>query len=352
MLRLKISLLLLLTLTLLWLIGSLLMPILPPFLIGMLLAYIGDPLVDKLERRPLSRTRSVTIVFAAISVISLGILLVIVPLLQQQLAILLARIPEYISYFQNHWIPVLTQWIPVDEELFSLNSLLNQLKPNIEQTGQAFSSIFALISGSGMALIYWVTNLLLLPLVTFYMLRDWDIWIAFLARWIPRPIHPTVVKLMQESDSMLGAFFRGQLLVAMLLGTIYSIGLWWVGLEFSLLIGMVAGLVSIAPYLGFIVGIALASIAALLQFHDWTPLLSIVAVFSIAQLIEGFFLTPWLLGDKLGLHPVLVLFAIMAGGELFGFWGILLALPVTAVLAVWLRHGSRAYLNSSWYLAP
>ncbi len=330
--------------------GQAVAPILPPFILGALLAYIGDPLVDRLELRGLSRNQAVALVFAILSLLVLGLLLVIVPLLQQQLATLIARLPDYLNTVQQQGLPKLARWLHLPNDALSLAALLQPLKSaGLQQTQQTVGSIFSLLSSSGLAVIYWIGHLLLLPVVTFYLLRDWDRLVAAIGRLIPRPLYPTLLWMAQEADTMLGAFFRGQLTVALLLGGIYSIGLWWVGLEFSLLIGLIAGMVSIAPYLGFVVGILLSTVAALMQFHDWSPLLPIVMVFTVAQLLEGFLLTPLLLGNKLGLHPLLVLLAVLAGGELAGFWGVLVALPVAAVLAVWLRRAIGCYLESSWY---
>jgi predicted PurR-regulated permease PerM len=166
---------------------------------------------------------------------------------------------------------------------------------------------------------------------------------------IPRRYEATVARLATASDEVLGAFLRGQLTVMLALGTIYSVGLWLVGLELALLIGMLAGLVSFVPYLGFIVGILAAGLAALMQFGDLLPLLYVVIVFMVGQAVEGMLLTPLLVGEKIGLHPVAVIFAVLAGGQLFGFFGILLALPVASVVMVLLRYTHERYVGSSLY---
>jgi predicted PurR-regulated permease PerM len=187
------------------------------------------------------------------------------------------------------------------------------------------------------------------PVVTFYLLRDWDLLVAKIHDLLPRRIEPVVNTLARESDEVIGAFLRGQVIVMVALGVLYSTGLAVIGLEFSLLIGMLAGLVSFVPYLGLITGILVASIAALLQFHSLLSLIPVFIVFGIGQLISDFLLTPKLVGDRIGLHPVAVLFAVLAGGHLFGFLGILLALPVAAVIAVLLRHAQDEYLKSVFY---
>jgi len=186
-------------------------------------------------------------------------------------------------------------------------------------------------------------------LVAFYLLRDWDLLVAKVRDLLPRHIEPTISKLARESDGVIGAFLRGQFIVMSALGVIYSVGLSLIGLEFSLLIGLLAGLISFVPYLGLITGVLAASVVALLQFHSFLSIVWVLAVFGIGQLISDFLLTPLLVGDRIGLHPVAVMFAVLAGGHLFGFFGILLALPVAAVIVVILRHVLNEYLNSNFY---
>jgi len=180
-------------------------------------------------------------------------------------------------------------------------------------------------------------------------MRDWDILVEKIFHLLPRHIEPLIKKLALQSDEVLGAFLRGQIIVMASLAGIYSIGLWIAGLELALLVGLLAGLVSFVPYLGFIVGILAAIIASLIQFHDMSLLIPIALVFGIGQLLESLLLTPLLVGDKIGLHPVAVIFAIMAGGQLFGFVGILIALPVSAVIMVLLRHIYQSYVSSNIY---
>jgi predicted PurR-regulated permease PerM len=210
-------------------------------------------------------------------------------------------------------------------------------------------TIFSSVTKSGLSIIAWLGNLVLIPVVTFYLLRDWDILIARIHELLPKQYKSVITKLAKESDQTLSAFLRGQFLVMLVLGLMYSIGLWFIGLELALLIGMMAGLVSFVPYLGFILGIVAASIAMLLQTHELFQLLPVLIVFGIGQVLEGMLLTPLLVGDKIGLHPVAVIFAILAGGQLFGFVGILLALPVAAVIAVVLRHMHGEYRASAYF---
>ena len=192
-------------------------------------------------------------------------------------------------------------------------------------------------------------NFALIPVVAFYLLRDWDLLVERIHNMIPRQFEVTAVNLIKECDEVLSAFMRGQLLIMFLLGCIYALGLSIIGLDLALLIGMLAGLASLVPYLGFIVGILAASIAAVLQFQEPLPLLYVLLVFGFGQLLEGSVMTPMLVGDRIGLHPVAVIFAILAGGQLFGFVGVLLALPIAAVIMVFVRHIYDRYKDSHYY---
>jgi len=185
--------------------------------------------------------------------------------------------------------------------------------------------------------------------ITFYLLRDWDKLMAQIHDLFPRRFAGTVAKLAGEADDVLGAFMRGQFYVMLAQGVIYSVGLWMVDLELALVIGMMAGLVSFVPYMGVITGVTFACMSALLQFQDVVHLLPVLIVFAVGQSIEGMVLTPWLVGNKIGLHPVAVMFAVLTGGRLFGFLGVLLALPVASVIMVLLRHVHERYTFSGFY---
>jgi predicted PurR-regulated permease PerM len=182
------------------------------------------------------------------------------------------------------------------------------------------------------------------------LMRDWDHLLTRLDQLIPRPQINVVRQLTAAGDEMLAAFIRGQFLVMILLGIFYAVGLGLVGLDMALIIGLIAGLASIVPYLGFILGLLMATIAAAYQFQDWVHPVYVLTVFILGQILEGSLLTPWLVGDRIGLHPVAVIFAVLAGGQLFGFIGVLLALPVAAVLMVLVRYWLGRYLASGFYL--
>ncbi|MGH8501320.1 MAG: AI-2E family transporter [Gammaproteobacteria bacterium] len=331
-----------------WLL-YILSPILTPFLIAALLAYLGDPVVDRLERLALPRTLAVVVVFAGFVVLLAAIIIVLVPVISAQIKALADAVPGYLDWINTTLIPWLQRRLDVNISAIDLAALKNTLSANFREAGSAAANILSYITQSGAVLLGWMFNLLLIPMVVFYLLRDWDRIVAAINALLPRHIEPTVSGLARESNEVLGAFLRGQLLVMMALGVIYSLGLWLIGLEFALLIGMVAGLVSFVPYLGVIVGLALASVAMMFQTQDLLQLVWIALVFAVGQTLEGMVLTPWLVGDRIGIHPVMVIFAVLAGGQLFGFFGVLLALPVASVLAVLARYARRRYVESALY---
>lgn len=330
----------------------LLQPVLTPFLAAAALAYLGDPAVDRLQARGLNRTWAVVVVFTLLVLILLVLLFLLLPLLSHQLGALLAKLPGMLAWLEQNALPWLQAHLGLELAGLELETLRGQLAAHWQQAGDLARAVIVQATRSGMALLTWAANLALIPVVTFYLLRDWDSIMARLAALLPRRAAPTVITLARECDAVLAAFVRGQLLVMLALGTVYALGLWAVGLELALLIGLGAGLASIVPYLGFFVGIAAATVAALFQFDGWLPVLLVWGVFMIGQVLESTVLTPLLVGDRIGLHPVAVIFAVLAGGQLFGFLGILLALPVAAVIAVLLRHVHARYLESSLYDGP
>lgn len=327
----------------------LLSPILTPFLVGAFLAYLGDPLVDRLEGWKLSRTLSVTTVFVAIFLLVLLFFLFLVPVLETQVKLFISTVPRYLDWGVNMLGPYLNENFGVDPSVLEMDRLKGVIASHWKETGGFIRNAIQTISKSGFVVLGWVANLALIPIITFYLLRDWDRMVAYIDDLLPRSIEPLVAKLARESDDVLGAFLRGQLLVMMALACIYALGLWLVGLEFALLIGLIAGLVSFVPYLGLIVGVGVAGVAILFQTQDVFNLFWVFAVFGVAQVIEGTVLTPLLVGERIGLHPVTVIFAVLAGGQLFGFFGVLLALPVAAVLAVIMRHVHETYKQSQIY---
>lgn len=327
-----------------------LLPILAPFLVSILLAYMGDPVVDFLERYKISRTWGVVFVFIFLSLVLLVLLLVLVPMIGRQLVSLYELTPQLIDWLQGSALPWLQVQLGVSADLSSLDSLKQMLNENLGKTTDLAQLLLSKVTSSSLAFLGWLANMLLIPVVTFYLLRDWDLLVDKLRRLLPRQKEALTVQLVGECHEVLGAFMRGQLLVMLGLGVVYAIGLMGLGLELGLLIGLLAGLASLVPYMGFIVGIGAALVAGLFQFGlNPYPILGIVAVFAVGQLLESMLLTPLLVGDRIGLHPVAVIFAILAGGQLFGFTGVLLALPVAAVIMVLLRHVHELYKESNIY---
>ena len=323
----------------------LLAPVLMPFAVAAMLAYLSDPLADRLERLGLGRTLAVSIVFVVLILVIAAALLLLVPLIARQVENLVQNFPRYVEWGRDTALPWLQAKLHLDPKAFDTDRLVDQIKQHIGSIG----SVLGTLSRSGMGVVAWLTNLVLIPVVWFYLLRDWDRLVAWIDRMLPRSIQPTVAHLARESDAVLGAFVRGQLLVMLVLAIYYGVALTLVGISVGPLIGMVAGLLSFVPYLGFITGFVAAIIASLVQHGDWMHLLMVVGVFVVGQLLEGYVLVPRLVGEKIGLHPVAVIFAVLAGGYLFGFLGVLLALPAASVILVLLRYLAQRYQLSDLY---
>jgi len=327
----------------------LLAPVLTPFAVAALLAYLGDPIADRLQGKHVSRTLAVALVFLLMTLGVLLLVVMLIPMIERQVTRLVERLPVYLAWARETLLPWIETRFGLETTGFDGSSAVELLKTHWQQAGGLASTLVGQVSRSGMTVVLWLTNLLLIPVVTFYLLRDWDTLVERVRSLLPRAIEPTVSRLGRESDTVLSAFLRGQLLVMLSLGAIYSVGLSLVGIELALLIGMTAGIVSFIPYLGAIVGVAAGLVAAMVQFGDWWHVVLVLAVFGTGQAVESFLLTPLLVGDRIGLHPVAVIFAIMAGGHLFGFLGVLLALPVAAVVMVLLRYMHERYADSTLY---
>lgn len=332
----------------------LLAPILTPFLVGALLAYLADPSVRQLMRLRIPRIVSIILVFTILISLIVLFFLFLIPLLTDQINDLVQEIPNIAAWIQNNVVPwFVTHFNAV--HTFNLNEFKTDFTDVLakggllSKAGGVLTWTWTAILKSSAALMSWFLNIILVPVVTFYLLLDWDRLVKGLRDLLPRKVEPVVVKLVKESDEVLSAFFRGQLLVMLCLGIAYAVGLSLVGLKLGIMIGVFAGLLSIVPYLGFIAGVTAASIAAVVQFGDMKAILPVLLVFILANLFDAFFLTPNLVGDRIGLHPVAVIFAVLAGGSLFGFFGVLLALPVAAVTMVWLRYLHERYQHSKIY---
>ena len=324
---------------------------LAPFVVAALLAYLSDPAVDALEARGLKRTTGVVIVMTVMILALLMLSGLVVPLLIKQVIHFIQQIPDYVHWMQDKLLPYLKLHLGVELDGVEVARLRELLSENWQKAGGMLQSLLAGATTSTVSFFIWLGNVVLVPVVFFYLLRDWDVMIDSIASLVPRPWLAMVSKLALECNEVISAFLRGQLIVMMALGTVYSIGLTIIGVDLALFLGTLAGLASIVPYLGAFVGILSATVAAYIQFQDWLPLIYVALVFGIGQTLEGMVLTPWLVGEKIGLHPVAVIFSIMAGGQLAGFTGVLLALPVAAVLMVFVRHLHDEYKGSGLYNA-
>jgi len=328
----------------------LLSPILTPFLLAVILAYMGDPLVDRLEAKHIPPTLGVLIVmFLLIGLMTL-IVVILVPLFEQQAATLMQRYPQHLEALSSYITPWLRR-LGIEFEL-DIQGMEQALMENLPAAKSFAAKLIPTLTTSGLALVEFVINLVLVPVVLFYVLRDWDSIITRIGETIPIRARDETISMARDVDKVLGQFLRGQSSVMLLQSVFYVTGLWLVGLDFALPIGILAGLLCFVPYLGAIVGFVLATLAGLIQFQSFGGLIPVWTVFFLGQLLEGMVVTPWLVGDRIGLHPVLVIFALLAFGQLFGFFRVLLALPASAVLAVGFKYLHRKYTDSALYSEP
>jgi len=324
-------------------------PILAPFIIAAASAYIGDPFVDYLERLKLSRTLAVGVVFTLMTLFIIILALIFLPLLIKQIDLLQQYIPYMIQWLDKDLMPRVYGFLGVDSDTELLAAANNAIATNWEKISDVITVLITQATQSSLAIIGLLAGLMMIPVVTFYLLRDWDVLMAHIADLMPRKQLPVIQALAKECDEVLGQFIRGQLLIMFSLSVFYILGLSIIGLKLALLVGLIAGLASVVPYLGALVGMLAASLAAYLQFGELLYVVIALSVFGAGQLLESLFLTPLLVGDRIGLHPVAVIFAVIAGGQLAGFVGVLLALPVAAVLMVLMRHAHHNYRSSVFY---
>ena len=332
----------------------LLSPVLTPFLTAAILAYMCDPLVDKLSVLGYKKFRfgrsiaTVIVMLGIVGVITL-LLLIIIPLLQKESQLIIQRLPNLIADVRVTAEPWLQKNFGISLAIDS-TQIQDVITKNWKTAGNILGDVLKTAGTNSMALVGIIANILLLPVVLFYLLRDWDEMIAGIGNLIPRHIIGKTTEIAQEIDQMLAEFLRGQFTVMIIMSVFYAIGLWLTGLDMALPIGIIAGLLGFIPYLGPAIGLGLALLVGALHFSSIGQLIPVLMVFGLGQLVESNFITPKLVGDRIGLHPVVVIFALLAGGQLFGFAGVLLALPVSAMIAVGLRHTKDSYLDSDTYL--
>lgn len=339
-----------------WLLGLvffflavyLLRSILLPFIAGMAVAYLIDPWCDRLEDRGLSRTWATTLVSLLFAILVMLLLVLVVPLLASQLTDFVNRVPGYLSLLRDQ-ITVLTELVRSRVSPEILERLQNLIAGSSDKIGLWLTSFVTGLLSGGVAFANLLSLVVITPIVAFYLLRDWDLIIERIDGWLPRDHAETIRELMREIDSRMAGFLRGQGTVCVILGLFYAVALTLVGLEFGLVIGLLAGLLSFIPFVGSITGFVAGVGLALIQFDNLVPVAIVAVVFLAGQALEGNFLTPKLVGEKIGLHPVWVMFALLAGGVLFGFVGVLLAVPIAAVVGVMARFGVQQYLESPYY---
>lgn len=341
----------------LWIVGAAIVvilalhflgPVLTPFLIGAIFAYLGTPLVDAMHRRGVPRAAGTTATVLLFGIAVIAVFLVLIPLVQAEFSLAIKKLPE----LAGRLVANISPW--VEENLgitiaFDLATLRDYLSEHEESAKALTGRLLAGLKAGSMLALTIIVNAALIPVVMFYLLRDWSIIWERIFELVPRRWRAKTRLITGQVDEVLAEFLRGQGLVMVSLALYYIIGLSIAGLQYALPIGILTGLLVFIPYVGFGTGFVLGMLAALLQWHGIGPFLAILSVYAIGQVLENYVLIPWLIGDRIGLHPLAVIFALLAFGTLFGFAGVLLALPASAALLVGLRHLRAAYSETALY---
>ncbi|MGQ9367636.1 AI-2E family transporter [Azospirillum sp. A39] len=328
----------------LWVLSGMLLP----FVAGLAIAYFLDPLVDRLERARFPRWLGTTVVLLSFVLVLVVVVLLLLPLVQAQVVQLIDTLPHYAAVLRDRVEPLVERL--VDE--MSVEDVQRLRTAAGEYAGEAvvwIGRVLRTILTGGLALFDVLSVLFITPIVAFYLLRDWDVLVDSVDAWLPRMHAETIREQARQVDATLAGFLRGQASVCLALGAFYAVGLSLAGLNFGLVIGLLAGLLSFIPYVGTLFGFAASTGLALVQFDEWWRVGLVVGIFLFGQAVEGNVLTPRLVGGRVGLHPVWVMFALLAGGSLFGFVGVLIAVPVAAVIGVLTRFALRQYLQSPYY---
>lgn len=326
----------------------LLRPVLTPFLLGAILAYILQPGVAWLVRRRVPRGLAALVMIVLFALVVTMLVVLLLAVIQKEGPQLRQQVPVMLNHLHD-WLTPKLAILGVQDSL-DFQSLRDMATSKLESSAQSIALYaWASVRTSSDVMISVVSNLVLVPLVLFYLLYDWNAMLARLQIFIPRRWFARTMELAGEMDRMLAQYLRGQLLVMAILAAWYAITLSIAGFEVALPVGIFTGLAVLIPYLGYATGLVLALVAALLQFGNWYGLGAVAIVYGIGQILEGFILTPRLVGERIGLHPLAVIFALLAFGQLFGFFGVLLALPASAILSIALRELRRSYLDSALY---
>ncbi|MEO6971806.1 MAG: AI-2E family transporter [Rhodoferax sp.] len=331
----------------LWQLGA----VLTPFVVAAVMAYALTPLVNKLDRLGrghVPRALSVLLVELVFMVTLLGLLLLVVPILAKDLPLMRDQVPTLLDRLSGWIQPLLAQFgVKASLDMAGVKALaLEYLNGNVEGT---LGSLLSSLKLGGSVALAVIGNAVLIPVALFYLLMDWDRFVAHIVQLVPPHLRSAFDSFTSECDTVLGEYLRGQLLVMLTLAVYYSVALSLFGLDLALPIGIFTGLAVFVPYLGFGLGLMLATLAGLLQFASIKAVVMVAVVYGLGQFGEGFFLTPRLVGERIGLHPLAVIFALLAFGQLFGFVGVLVALPASAVLLVGIRRVRAGYLASKLY---
>ncbi|MGE5538913.1 MAG: AI-2E family transporter [Gemmatimonas sp.] len=325
----------------------LLSAVLLPFVAGSLVAYFLNPAAEWLEKHGLPRWAAATVTLVVFLVAVIAMLMLVVPALTSQAAALVQNLPGIVRGIRERVI----EWMPSLQEQFggSIDEIAGKAASAAGDLAGILVGLAGRVVAGGFAVLNALSLLFIMPVVAFYILRDWPKIVATVDSWLPRPVVPTVRGLVSDMDSIVAGFVRGVGLVCLIQAVYYAAALTLVGLPFGLAIGLFAGFATFIPFVGGLVSFVLALFLAISHFSTWTPVFLVIAVFAIGQFSEGYLLTPRLVGNRVGLHPVWVIFALMAGGALFGFLGILLAVPAGAAIGVLTRFAVLRYRESPYF---
>jgi len=327
----------------LWILREILLP----FVAGMALAYLLDPLANRLERIGVSRVIASLVIIGAFVLLFVALILIFVPLLTGQLAAFVERLPAYVQRLQALAMDPNREWL---RKILGDGVADVQVSDLVKQGAGWISTFLKSLWSGGQALLSIFSLIVVTPVVAFYLLSDWNRMVATVDNWIPLQHRDTVHALAHEMDDAIASFVRGQTAVCLILGSFYALSLTVAGLSFGLLIGLLSGVITFIPYVGSMTGLVVAAGVAIAQFWpEYTPILIVLGIFYVGQFLEGYVLAPKLVGESIGLHPVWLMFALFAFGYLFGFVGLLIAVPLAAVIGVLVRFALKQYLASPFY---
>lgn len=319
-----------------------------PFVAGILIGYLFDPFVVKLSKFKINRTLATAIVLLTIILILVPALIILIKVANEQIIRFIHSLPNLINSLKNKIEPLLqdaNQSFP----FLTSSEIIEYINNNVANSVKFAGSILGKIVSGSFAFVNIISLLIITPVVAFYMLRDWNLFSKKIDDLLPVKSKKEIRSVTHQIDAAIAGFIRGQLSVCVILGLFYSTGLYFIGLQLGVLVGFMAGLISFIPYIGSISGFATSIIIALIQFDSVVPTIQVVCLFGIGQILEGSFLTPKLVGDSVGLHPVWIMFALLAGGVLLGFLGIMIAVPIAAIIGVLTRHFIQKYKDSQIY---